>query len=349
MQRYVPVVSNTGKPLMPTTNQKANKLIERGRAVRRFNRGVFYIQMLDRATGYTQKLAVGIDPGSKKEAFTIKSKSHTYLNIQVDAVTWVQEAEKTSTTMRRIRRFRNTPYRSCRPNRNQGKIFLPPSTKARWQWKLRLVKWLDKMYPIDYFVVEDICATPRKGKGRQWNRVFSPLQVGKDWFYYELSRIAPVETLQGYETKALREALGLKKSSNKMSDKFEAHCVDSWVLANWKIAGHIAPDNKHILFIIPLRFHRHQLHALQPTEGGIRRAYGGTLSLGLKRGAWIKHPKYGICYVGGTSNNRISLHSLQDGKRLCQNAKPEDCRFLTFASWRIRKEIAHSATATAKA
>ncbi|GAB4555046.1 MAG: hypothetical protein OHK0023_25810 [Anaerolineae bacterium] len=44
MQRFVPVVSSTGKALMPTTNQKANRLIEKGRAVRRFDRGLFYIK-----------------------------------------------------------------------------------------------------------------------------------------------------------------------------------------------------------------------------------------------------------------------------------------------------------------
>ena len=108
MQKYVPVVSRSGKPLMPTTNNKADKLIAKGRAVRRFDRGLFYIQLLDRADGYTQPIAVGIDPGSKKEALTVKAATATYLNIQADAVTWVREAEETSTTMRRTRRYRKT-------------------------------------------------------------------------------------------------------------------------------------------------------------------------------------------------------------------------------------------------
>src|SRR5258707_3464607 len=139
-QKYVPVRGSTGKPLMPTTNQKADKLIEKGRAIRGFDRGIFYIRMLDRENGYTQPIAVGIDPGSKKEALTIKSESRTFLNIQVDAVTWVKDAEETSTTMRRSRRGRNTPYRQIRVNRRQGQFELPPSTRARWDWKVRLVK-----------------------------------------------------------------------------------------------------------------------------------------------------------------------------------------------------------------
>ena len=122
-------------------------------------------------------------------------------------------------------------------------------------------------------------------------------------------------------------------------NKFEAHCVDSWVLANSWVGGHTKPDNKTMLLITPLRFHRRQLHAMKPTKGGIRKPYGGTCSLGFKRGSWVKHSKHRLCYVGGTMGDRISLHSMQDGKRLCQNAKPEDCEFLAYASWRMAKSV----------
>ncbi len=129
----------------------------------------------------------------------------------------------------------------------------------------------------------------------------------------------------------------MKKSTNKTADTFSAHCVDSWVLANWYVGGHIEPDNKELLLITPLRFHRRQLHALQPAKGGIRRSYGGTCSLAFKRGSYVKHPKYGVCFVGGASKGRISLHSLGDGKRLTQNAFPTECKFLTYASVRTRR------------
>ncbi len=341
MQQFVPVVGKNGKPLMPTTNKKANRLIAKGRAVRYFDRGLFYVQLTDREDGYTQSVAVGIDPGSKKEAMTVKSAAHTYLNIQADAVTWVSEAEETSTTMRRSRRGRKTPYRECRPNRRQGQFRLPPSTRARWGWKLRLCNWLMCYYPIEAYVVEDIAAVTKQGK-RRWNKSFSPLEVGKQWFYEQLEQVGQVEIIRGYETAEARNTLGLKKSKQKLSDTFEAHCVDSWVLANLWVGGHSEPDNKAILYIVPLRFHRRQLHRLQAEKGGIRRPYGGTNSLGFKRGSWVKHPKYGVCYVGGSSEGRVSLHRLQDGKRLCQKAKPDDCQFLAFASWRIRKETSPS-------
>ena len=56
-------------------------------------------------------------------------------------------------------------------------------------------------------------------------------------------------------------------------------------------------------------------------KGGIRRSYGSTRSLGFKAGSVVKHPKWGVCYVGGTNSERISLHDLTTGKRLTQKAK----------------------------
>jgi hypothetical protein len=68
------------------------------------------------------------------------------------------------------------------------------------------------------------------------------------------------------------------------------------------------------------------------------------LSAGLKRGAIVKHQKYGFCYVGGWQESptkkdperkTLSLHNLKTGKRLTQSALPTDCKFLSYNSWRI--------------
>ncbi len=55
--------------------------------------------------------------------------------------------------------------------------------------------------------------------------------------------------------------------------------------------------------------------------------------MGLKRGSLVKCKERGLCYVGGTSKNRISLHSVSDGKRLGQSFKVGDCKFLCYNSW----------------
>ena len=328
---YVPVIGMDRKPLMPTTPSRVARWIKSGKATPFWSKGVFCVRLNVKTGTEKQSIAIGIDPGSKMEGITLKSEAHTFLNIQAKAVTWVKDAVEVKRNMRRARRFRKTPCRQNRQNRARG--CLSPSTKARWQWKLRLVNWLCKMFPVECFVVEDVKAVTKKNC-KKWNKLFSPLETGKNWFYEELSKLGRVELLSGWDTYELRNSMGLKKTGNKMQAVFSSHCVDSWVLANYFVGGHTKPDNERLLMIVPLQFHRRQLHVMNPIKGGIRKSYGSTGSLGFKRGSLVRHPKHGVTYVGGTWRERISLHSLESGKRLCQNAKSEDCKFLTFNSWR---------------
>ena len=328
---FVFVVDKNNKPLMPTSPSRARRWIRDGKATPFWKRGFFCIRLnFDPSGENTDLVAVGIDPGSKKEGFTVKSQAHTYINLHTDAVTGVKGAVETRREMRRGRRFRKTPCRANRKNRKRGG--LPPSTKARWQWKLRIIRHLKKIIPIHEFVVEDIKAAT-KGQ-RRWDKSFSPLQIGKQWFYDQLEQIGFVHLLEGWQTKDLRDTHGLSKTKSKMAPVFEAHCVDSWVLANWLVGGHTKPDNTELKFVVPLQFHRRQLHRLQPEKGGCRRPYGSTRSLGFTRGSLVKHPKYGVAYIGGNSKDRISLHGIKTGKRLTQGAKPADCKLLTYNSWR---------------
>ena len=330
---FVPVVDQHQQPLMPTTSARARRWIKSGKATPFWTGGVFCVRLnQEPSSRQTQLIVVGIDPGSKKEALVVKSTAHTYLNLQADAVTWVKEAVQTRHQMRRARRFRKTPCRLPRFNRARGS--LPPSTKARWQWKLRLCRWLSHLVPISSFIIEDIKAATT-GR-RRWDVRFSPLEIGKCWFTTELGQLAPVHTKQGWETKQLRDTLGLSKSHNKLAETFSAHCVDAWVLAWSVVGGPAVPEQTRLLCLTPLRWHRRQLHRLQPQRGGIRPPYGATQSLGFTRGTLAQHPKYGLAYVGGTWQRRLSLHSLSDGKRLCQNAKPADCRPRVVLRWRAR-------------
>jgi hypothetical protein len=333
--QHVPVVDKNQRPLMPTTPARAERWVKSGKATPFFRKGIFCVRLnVEPSNRLTQPIAVGIDPGSKREGYTVKSQAHTFLNQQFHAVDWVKDAEEASTNARRARRNRKTPYRKNRKNRKRGGI--PPSTKARWQFKIRVVKVYAAIFPISRIGIEDIKAVTKKGCKR-WNTSFSPLEVGKYWCYSELEKIAPVTAFDGFaDTYQTRQELCLKKSKNKLSNRFNAHCVDSWVLAYLLVGGDSVPDNTVVMECKPIRIHRRQLHVFNPGKGGYRRPYGGSMSQGLKRGGIVKHPKYGKCYVGGedTRKARISLHSLDNGKRLCQNAKPTDCRFLSFNSWR---------------
>jgi hypothetical protein len=329
---FVPVVDKNNNPLMPTTPSRARRWVKDGKATFFWKKGIYCVRLnVDPSDHKTQEIAVGIDPGSKREGFTIKSESHTYLNIQANAVDHVKDAVEVRRNMRRARRFRKTP---CRKNRsNRSKSPFPPSTKARWQWKLRLCNWLKKIFPVTCFVVEDIKARTLKYANR-WNVSFSPLEVGKKWFYKEISKLGQLYIRQGYETKELRDMLGLKKSKAKLLDRFDVHCVDSWVLANHVVGGHLKPDNERIFKVIPLRFHRRQLHALQPVKGSIRRPYGGTMSLGFKRGSLVRHAKWGLSLIGGFGKTGISLHSIDTNERVCRNAKASDLKVIAILTWR---------------
>ena len=99
----------------------------------------------------------------------------------------------------------------------------------------------------------------------------------------------------------------------------------------------LARRNKLGVFCIKLKY------AVEPKNqilavgvGGVRKRYGGTASLGLKKGTLVEHVKYGLCYVGGNLRDRLSLHSLKTGKRLTQDARRGDFKILTRIAFRTQ-------------
>lgn len=328
---FVPVVSKNQKPLMPTTPARAARWIRSGKATPFWRKGIFCVRLNIAVDENVQEIVLGVDPGSKREGLTVKSRTHTYLNVLSDAADYSKEKVRIRRCLRRGRRFRKTPYRKTRANRTIGGI--PPSTKSRWQLKLRIIDMLRTVFCISCFSVEDIRATTKQGK-RRWNKSFSPLEVGKQWFYGELSKRGAVHKFLGYDTYIYRQALGLKKSSSKLDESFDTHNVDSWLLSNRVVGGHWKPENTEILRMVPLNYSRRQLHRLQFSKGGQRSRYGGTMSLGLKKGSVVKHKKYGVSFVGGSLDDRLSLHKIVDGSRQCQNARLCDIKFLSYSSFR---------------
>jgi hypothetical protein len=332
----VPVLALDGEPLMPTCASRARRWVKEHKATPFWLNGVWCIRLKFEPSGRAkQEVEVGIDPGSKREAYTVASKAHTYLNVLSDAIDWVKEAVETRRILRRSRRNRKTPCRANRKNRARGG--LPPSTKARWQLKLRIVNQIRKMFPITGYAVEDIKATTH-GKGKRWNSSFSPLEVGKRWMYGELSKLGTLTLKAGHETAELRKAFGVVKCyGDKMSMRFDVHNVDSWVLAKDALGAEKGrPENMRLVHARPLQFRRRALHLQNPAKGNIRRSHGGTLSQGFKRGSLVKHPKHGLTTIGGTKDGRVSLHGLS-GKRLCQNAKAQDITPLRRSSIAFRK------------
>ena len=337
---FVPVKSKDGEQLMPTSPPVARHLIKSGKATPYWNNGIFCIRLNYETTEYKQEIAVGVDPGSKKEGFTVKSEAHTYLNVQTDAHSKVGKKIEKRRELRRTRRSRSCPNRKNRTNRHPAnKDRIPAGTRARWDWKLRILDWLSNMYPVTHVCVEDIRARTIK-RAKKWNSSFSPLEVGKSWFYSEIQKRWALFTLQGWETKELRDRLGLKKSSRKLAETFDAHCVDSWCLAYHTVGGVDVPDNTDIFCIAPIPVSRRELHRQNPQKNGIRLRYGGTvLAQGLVKNTLVKHVKHGLTRLSGiNAKGLFSIYSL-DGKRLTTGAKRQDFKVRTRLNFNYRSGL----------
>jgi hypothetical protein len=248
----------------------------------------------------------------------------------------VKEAVETRRDMRRARRSRK--WR--RPQRSQNRLNrtqrLPLSTRSRWEAKARMISQLKKILPLNEVIIEDVKAVTRQGKGRPWNASFSPVQVGKQHLYHLLTEMGVTLHLKaGWQTKALREQYGLTKTKDKSAHTFASHAVDAWVLAA-SISGADKPSCTRLWYVVPAILHRRQLHRLKPAKGGKRPRYGGTRSLGIKRGTLVRHPTYGLCTVGGCdlTHSTISLNAYRTNKRLTQKACIEDCCVLTWVAFR---------------
>ena len=297
----VPVVDLAGKQLMPCQPSKARKLMRDRQAIGKYNKlGIFYIQLqYEVLQPNNQRLAIGIDPGSSFEGYSVVGEKDTVLNMMGEATDGkaIQKKLAVRRNMRRARRFRKW-RRPMRANRLVRKGRIPPSTRARWELKFRILTHLCQILPITDVAVEDVKATTWKG-AKKYNKAFSPVQAGKTLMYKLIEGLGlRLWKFEGHQTAEAREEFGLKKSSNKSKQAFESHAVDAWTLAAL-LTGAEQPTTKALYYIKQIKLYRRQLHAFQPSKGGIRRPYGGTRSLGLKRGTLIKHPKWGFCSVGG--------------------------------------------------
>ena len=335
---FVPVKTKNGQQLMPMHAARARKLIKRGEATPYWNNGVYCIRLnKEPSDREIQDIVVGVDPGSKKEGFTVKSEKHTYLNVQADAHSKVGKKVEKRRELRRSRRSRKCPNRPNRTNRLAKSARIPAGTRARWDWKLRILHWLSKLYPITHVCVEDIKAKTIK-RAKKWNTSFSPLEVGKQWFYTEIRKQWQLLTLQGWQTKEIRDRLGLNKSSDKMSETFDAHCVDSWCLAYHTVGGNPIPDNMDIFCIAPIPIKRRSLHRERESSGRKRNRYGGTiLREGLIKNTLIKHTKYGFTRLAGVNAKGLfSIYNLEGNQRLTTSAKRSDFSVLKRFNFNYR-------------
>ena len=77
---FVPVKTKDGEQLMPMPAARARKRVRRGEATGYWDNGIYCIRLNKEPSDRdTQEIAVGVDPGSKKEGFTVRSEAHLSL------------------------------------------------------------------------------------------------------------------------------------------------------------------------------------------------------------------------------------------------------------------------------
>ena len=147
------VVSNTGKSLMPTTEYKARKLMEKGRA-KIYQYDPFTIIILDREDGYTQFIELKCDTGDKHIGMSICSEKHEYVSVEVNPLKDEKEKHNDQKKYRRTRRNRKR-YRAPRfNNRKRKENWLAPSLDHKVDiHKNWIEKYLEVM-PIEKVTLE---------------------------------------------------------------------------------------------------------------------------------------------------------------------------------------------------
>jgi len=229
----IPVIGVDGTPLTPTMPSKARKLVKGGQATGFWNKLDQYCLRLTvetRTGGLDAEL--GVDPGAKYDGYAVVCGDENPLNIKVNLPDKEKIVRKITERrhLRRARRFRKCRRRPRRfNNRRRARDWIAPSQLVLVQVRLKVLTALLDTYPIAHVGLEDVAFNHAV---HRYGTHFSTAEIGKARVRAFLEeRGTLVARFRGYETKALREGYGYKKSSNKKADRFEAHCSDALALA----------------------------------------------------------------------------------------------------------------------
>ncbi|MBU3913027.1 MAG: RRXRR domain-containing protein [Nanoarchaeota archaeon] len=305
------VLSFTGKPLTPCKPQKARKLLIGGVAKVVWNKfGEFGIQMLIPTREEIPKTVLGIDTGTKFEGLSLIVGKENKLNIM-----WLLPDKKTIVNklelrrqLRRARRWRTCRRRVCRFDNKSREGFIAPSQLMMVQSRLKAINEFFKCYPINKVAIEDVKFNHRDNK---WGKNFSTIEIGKNMIKaFIIGKVGRDNyiTFEGFETEQIRNKLVLKKSSNKASETFNSHCVDSFSIAS-ELSN--AEPNFNIKVVDDTyRPTRRRLHDTQPKKGNIREKYSTGNFKGIRKGTICEFGQI----VGGTKKTHFIRNS--DNKRI---------------------------------
>ena len=278
------VLGVDGKPLTPTTNAKARKLLKGRQAKPVWNKfGKFGIQMLVETGKTIPKVVLGVDFGTKFEGYGVVTDKENNLSVMwklPDKKKLVKKLEE-KRILRRARRFRNCRRRECRSDNREKKGFIAPSQLQIVNSRIKVINEFFKCYPVDAVALEDVRFNHSK---KRYGRNFSTVEIGKQRIKDWISQRVYLQLFSGYDTQDCRERYGYSKSGDKSSETFNSHCSDALALA-----AEIGPQ-QHTepgAFLIAddtYRPVRRRLHDTQPSKGGIREKYSTGNFRGIRKG-----------------------------------------------------------------
>jgi len=323
----VPVISASGKPLMPCRPSKVRRLLAKGLANKCWNKlGQFYLRLRfepKSELNKDQQLCLAADTGSKWDGVAVLSSKGVLTSGMLVLPSKVAEKLEQRRHMRRARRYRKTPRRTERfDNRRRPEGWIAPSQKAKVDFRIKVVDELCKLYPISQFAVEDVRFNHYK---KRWGKDFSTVEIGKAKFYQHLKELGKLSFYNGVETAKYREELGLHKNPVKRELSWDTHAVDAIAIGCREI-GCRNPYPYDFWAWKRFEYAKRQLHRLEPDRGGIRRRYGGSWSIPpfKKADVVLWHGK--LARIGGFADRGLSLHRFGlKNRRFTQTAKPEEC------------------------
>lgn len=329
----IPVLAPDGSPLMPTKYRRAEQWVQEGKADWiSTDLNIYAVQLHGEPSGReTQPISLGVDPGKLFTGIGLVSSKATLLKLHValpfERVKARKETQKILRRARRGRRinrklpFSERAHRQKRFDNRRGKK-LPPSIRANKELEKRLITEIFQLFPVTCVVWEIVKADVDLTSGRKGARSgkgFSPVMVGQRQMLNWLRSFTTVYEMQGWQTKAAREYLGMKKSHDKKAQSPESHANDGLALASsyfvryvpvgtgrdW--VGGIRMTSAPFRVVSRPQLYRRQLHFENTSKGGGRKRKGGTVTpWGFRSGDFVQAEKAGQVYrgwIGGFTNS----------------------------------------------
>jgi len=256
-----------GEALMPTTPQKARKLLKQNKA-KVINYKPFTIQLLYVTGEAKQPINIGIDLGAKYIGIAIQSENKVITKGEIELRQDVKSLLDTRRQYRRGRRYRKTRYRKPRyDNRKKSKGWLPPSIQSRID---NTFMWIDKFVDllpnpklnieVGKFDVQKMINPKIEGTDYQKGQTYGYYDIR----YYVFARDSYTcqvckkkdKTLQTHHIKYVSKG-GSNRADNLITVCTDCHTSknhkEGGVLYDWMINKKKAPSYKETPFMNTIR------------------------------------------------------------------------------------------------